>query len=458
METNNKKSLKWLWILIAVVLVIGVAAWCIYNAVQPNMGVAKTFKFSTVTALLTGIFLVSALGYLLGSISIKGISLGTAGVFLVAILFGYLCTLDGLKDIPVLSSFFIKDGTATLNTWYSKVVQNVGLVLFVASVGFIAGPNFFKNLKKNAKSFVLLGGIIILAGAACSVLFASIPGIGPEFSVGVLSGSLTTTPGFSAALEAAEGLDGNVDIITLGHAIAYPFGVIGVVLFVQLMPKILKVDMDKERELLKASAEEAHEEKKGLFTCDPFGITPFALAVVLGLILGSITIPLSGKGYAGPCFSLGTTGGVLIMALIFGHFGNIGGFSLKVNESTAKVFREFGLVLFLIGAGVSGGVSLVSEIGKSELGAMIVVYGLIGGAIITLVPMIVGFFFAKYVLKLSLLNSLGSITGGMTSTPALGTLINTAKTDDVAAAYASTYPIALVLIVLASQLIITLMA
>ena len=71
--------------------------------------------------------------------------------------------------------------------------------------------------------------------------------------------------------------------------------------------------------------------------------------------------------------------------------------------------------------------------------------------------MIVGFFFAKYVLKISLLNNLGSITGGMTSTPALGTLISTAGTDDVASAYASTYPIALVAVVLCSQFIITLM-
>ena len=144
------------------------------------------------------------------------------------------------------------------------------------------------------------------------------------------------------------------------------------------------------------------------------------------------------------------------MSLIFGHLGNVGKFSLKVTESTAKVFREFGLMLFLIGAGVSGGVSLVSEIGKSELGAMIVVYGLIGGVVMTIVPMIVGFLFAKYVLKLSLLNNLGSITGGMTSTPALGTLIGVAKTEDVAAAYAATYPIALIAVVLVSQFLIIL--
>ena len=64
--------------------------------------------------------------------------------------------------------------------------------------------------------------------------------------------------------------------------------------------------------------------------------------------------------------------------------------------------------------------------------------------------------FAKYVLKLSLLNNLGSITGGMTSTPALGTLIGVAKTEDVAAAYAATYPIALIAVVLVSQFLVIL--
>ena len=84
-------------------------------------------------------------------------------------------------------------------------------------------------------------------------------------------------------------------------------------------------------------------------------------------------------------------------------------------------------------------------------------YGFVAGMVMTLIPMVIGFLFAKKICKLPLLNNLGSITGGMTSTPALGTLIGVAGTDDVAAAYASTYPIALVLVVLASQLINTFM-
>jgi len=141
------------------------------------------------------------------------------------------------------------------------------------------------------------------------------------------------------------------------------------------------------------------------------------------------------------------------MSLILGHMGGIGKLSLKVDEHALKTLREFGLMLFLIGAGVEGGVELVEQIAASEYGIMLVVYGFIAGALMTLIPMVIGFLFAKKICKLPLLNNLGSITGGMTSTPALGTLIGVAGTEDVAGAYASTYPIALVLIVLASQLI-----
>ena len=72
----------------------------------------------------------------------------------------------------------------------------------------------------------------------------------------------------------------------------------------------------------------------------------------------------------------------------------------------------------------------------------------------TLIPMIIGFIFAKFLLKMPLLNNLGSITGGMTSTPALGTLISVSGTEDVANAYAATYPIALVSVVIVSQVLI----
>ena len=144
---------------------------------------------------------------------------------------------------------------------------------------------------------------------------------------------------------------------------------------------------------------------------------------------------------------LAAVGAILIAGLVLGHFGHMGRISLNVPTNVLKCLRELGLCFFLLGAGADAGAGFV-EILK-EQGVMLFVYG----ALMTLIPMFVGYFFANKVLKLSVFNSLGSICGGMTSTPALGTLIAVTGTDDVASAYAATYPIALIMVVLCCQFI-----
>ena len=398
------------------------------------------------------ILAVLFVGYALGRITIKGVSLGDAGVFIIALLFGALFCAEGGSIIP----------EAEMTNWghWLDLTETLGLILFVTSVGFIAGPKFFANMKKNFKSYVLLGLVIIIAGglaaAGCIFLGDKVFGYGAEtitdrdgfvaMIVGLLSGSLTSTPAFSAAkATVAPELQG---LVSVGHGIAYIFGVIGVVLFVQLIPKLTKADMDVERQKIAIPAKEDVKTKSlKLFQMDHMGICVFSLAAILGTFVGKIKIPLSTAGLDGTCFSLTTTGGCLLVALIIGHFGRVGKVSLMPAESTLKLFRELGLVLFLAGAGIPGGQEFVAN-----FNAMYFVYGII----MTVVPMIIGYLFAKYVLKLSLLNNLGSLTGGMTSTPALGTLIGTAGTEDVAAAYAATYPIALIAVVLVSQFLIIL--
>ncbi len=365
------------------------------------------------------VFLVAVIGYLVGSIKIRGVELGTAGVLLVALVFGHF-------------GFEVPD-----------LVRELGLICFVTSVGFIAGPKFFRNFKINARSYILLGAIIIIIGALTTIGIIEIAGVPSDVSVGMMAGALTSTPGLAAAIDATGSANASV-----GYGIAYPFGVVGVVLFVQLVPKFLKTDMAAERARFEAAQnvgdEEFHKTKKEeLFYADSMGFFPFALAIVLGIILAKIVIPLPG----GAEFSLGTSGGPLIAGLILGHFGKIGRLSMKVEKHVLECLREFGLALFLIGAGVEAGAGFV-EILREE-GLVLFIYG----ALITLIPMFVGYFFAAKVLKLSLFNSLGSICGGMTSTPALGTLIRVTETDDVASAYAATYPVALVFVVLGCQFI-----
>lgn len=396
------------------------------------------WSVSGVTFFIFCVFAIAAVGYALGRITIKGVSLGTAGVFIVALLFGcfFYNSLGG--QLMVGGETFVSDAL--------KSIENLGLMFFVTAVGFIAGPSFVGNFKKNFKSYVLLGLIIIIAGGltcvACDVIGRNFSDLSAEehtaMLVGLMSGSLTSTPAFSAAKETVGSAELE-NIVSVGHGIAYLFGVIGVVLFVQLVPKFVKADMAKERELIKvAPSKKSSSKVSKLITMDEFGIMPFAVAVILGVLVGSIKF---GN------FSLTTTGGCLLVSLIFGHFSRIGRISITPEASTLKVFRELGLMLFLIGAGVAGGASFVQY-----FEAIYFVYGIL----MTIIPMIIGFFFAKYVLKLSLLNNLGSITGGMTSTPALGTLINVSGTEDVANSYAATYPVALVAVVLISQLIILL--
>ena len=411
-------------------------------------------SISNISTLLLVIFSVLLVGYLLGRITIKGISLGDAGVFIIALLCGALFfEVNGAGALVFDASTKPYDFSTGLS-----IIESLGLILFVTSVGFIAGPKFFGNFKRNFKSYVLLGLIIILAGALAAIgciYLGDLIGYGSSITnrdgfvamiVGLLSGSLTSTPAFSAAKAtvAAE----YTGLVSVGHGIAYIFGVIGVVLFVQLVPKLSKANMEEERaKLTVAKTEEKKEYTKKLFFIDHMGIAGFALAAVLGAFIGQIKIPLSSQGFSGTCFSLTTTGGCLLVSLILGHFGRFGRVSIMPSQSTLKLFRELGLVLFLVGAGIPGGAEFVANFDP-----MYFVYGIL----MTIIPLIIGFIFAKYVLKLSLLNNLGSITGGMTSTPALGTLISTAGTEDVAAAYAATYPIALIAVVLASQFIVIL--
>jgi AspT/YidE/YbjL antiporter-like protein len=476
------------------------------------------------------------LGLLLGRITIKGVSLGASGVFIIALIYG------ALFSGHISSTVSQKDNgkAVDISSNALKIIENIGLILFIGSVGFISGPKFFSNLKKNFKSYILSGLFIILvATLTCVVCFyigkSSASDVG-EFNaiiVGIFSGALTSTPAFSAAKSTAD--TKYESAVTVGHGIAYLFGVIGVVLFVQIVPKILGVNMDIERALIggehiekrigtektdhplniaksedkkdhknkidmnkeeekrieydpkrivteqiestnrqvnssteaeneshpESNGNEEKEEKedkedkddkqnkgKDMFILDKYGLCVYSFGSILGIFIGAIRIPLSSKLLDGTTFSFTTTGGVLITTLVLGHYGHICCLSLEINKKILEVFRELGLILFLLGTGIAGGAKFIEY-----FKAVYFIYGII----MTLVPLILGFIFCKFALKLCLLNNLGSLTGGMTSTPALGTLISVAQTDHVGGAYAATYPIALISIVLASQFMVLLM-
>ncbi len=164
-------------------------------------------------------FLIVALGIALGKVSIKGISLDISAVIFVALVFGHF----GVK-IP-------------------EIFQKLGLILFMFSVGIQAGPGFFESFKKTGKVLIGLAFMVIVSGALVTILMAHLLDIDFKLAVGLFTGALTSTSGLAAAIEST-----NSSLSSIGFGIAYPFGVIGVILFARLSPKIFGVSIKKEEE------------------------------------------------------------------------------------------------------------------------------------------------------------------------------------------------------------------
>jgi putative transport protein len=170
-----------------------------------------------------------------------------------------------------------------------------------------------------------------------------------------------------------------------------------------------------------------------------------AIGLGLGILLGMVPIPFGEK-----TIHLGLSGGPLIMALILGHYGKVGGLVGYIPRPTRILLQEMGLVFFLADAGIKGGASMMESI--MQEGA--VVFGV--GAIITLIPLLVGFLTAKYVFKMSIFQNLGGVCGAMTSTPALGAIISKTPRQSPIISYATVYPVAVILMAFLSTLLIQL--
>jgi putative transport protein len=161
-----------------------------------------------------------------------------------------------------------------------------------------------------------------------------------------------------------------------------------------------------------------------------------AIGIFLGLLLGWYEFTLPG----GASFRLGLAGGPLLVSLVLSHFGRIGDLTIRIHRGAKYLLRQLGLVLFLAGAGVEAGASLDSVLLESGFTL------LAAGAMVTLVSVLAGFLANRYLFKHDLLSSLGAVCGGMTSTPALGSLSEMSTRNEPVLAYTGVYPVALVLI------------
>lgn len=163
------------------------------------------------------IFLIVALGFMLGRIKVMGLSLDVSAVIFIALAFGHWGV-----TIP-------------------KALGNFGLVLFIFTIGIQAGPGFFHSFRSKGKTLILITLLIIASACLTGIGMKYAFGIDTPSLVGLIAGSLTSTPGLAVAIDSTQS-----PLASIAYGIAYPFGVIGVILFVKLLPKILRIDLEQE--------------------------------------------------------------------------------------------------------------------------------------------------------------------------------------------------------------------
>lgn len=515
------------------------------------------------------LFLIVALGFMLGRIKIKGLSLDVSAVIFIALLFGHFGVV-----IP-------------------KELGNFGLVLFIFTIGIQAGPGFFDSFRSKGKTLIIITMLIICSAALTAVGLKYAFDIDTPSVVGLIAGALTSTPGLAVAIDSTHS-----PLASIAYGIAYPFGVIGVILFVKLLPRIMHIDLDKEarrlekerrsqfpelstcifrvtnaavcgRSLMQINARamtgavisrHKHGELISIPTAQTvlhkddyiqavgsedslnqlavlvgereegelplvdtqeiesllltkkdminkqlgelnlmknFGCTvtrvrrsgidlspspdlalkfgdklmvvgekdgikgvarllgnnakqlsdtdffPIAMGIVLGVLFGKLNISFSDT----LSFSPGLTGGILMVALFLSAVGKTGPIIWSMSGSANHLLRQLGLLLFLAEVGTSAGTNLVATFQESGW----LLFGV--GAAITLVPMLVAALVGLLVFKISILDLLGTITGGMTSTPGLAAADSMTDSNIPSVAYATVYPIAMVFLILFIQII-----
>ena len=183
------------------------------------------------------IALVITLGIMLGKLKFRGISLGITWILFVGI---------------ALSHFGM-----SINDEVRHFAQEFGLILFVFTIGLQVGPSFFSSFKQGGMQLVACAVAVVLLGVLTAGVLHLTTGVPIPTMVGILSGAVTNTPGLGAAQAAYADASGIQDpTIALGYAVAYPLGVVGIILSLIAMRFALRVKFEKENEDLAALSQE----------------------------------------------------------------------------------------------------------------------------------------------------------------------------------------------------------
>ena len=188
---------------------------------------------------------VIGMGLMLGKLKVKGITLGVTWILFVGILVSHF----GFRSDPGILNF----------------VKEFGLILFVFSIGLQVGPGFFHSFRSGGLKLNMLALGNVLLAVLVTWLLAHFTGESLPNMVGVMSGAVTNTPGLGAAQQTVIDVAGDTAAsasMTSAYAVAYPLGVLGVILVLLILKPLLKIDLKKERAALEEEEESGNHARR----------------------------------------------------------------------------------------------------------------------------------------------------------------------------------------------------
>lgn len=370
-------------------------------------------------------------GLLLGKIKIANVSLGITWVLFVGI---------------ALSACGV-----SLNHDMLHIIKEFGLILFVVAVGLQVGPGFFRSFKKGGLAMNLMALANVALGVLITVIIAKVANQDLADMAGVYTGAITNTPGLSAAQQAVNdmGIEGGADRLAAGYAVAYPLAVVGMIMTCILLRPLCRIDLKNEPSIEESLEPKAEKQATPTSQRHKVNLIPIFVIIALGIIVGSIPIPV---GMKAP-IKLGLAGGPLVVAIIGSWLGvKKNWFTTEFTESHGVwMLREVGIALFLAGVGLSAGGQFVDTVQEHY---MWVVYGIL----ITMIPPVVVGLFGRLVLKVNYYTLMGFIGGSHTDPPTLA-FANTVAPEGCKLpnmGYATVYPLTMFLRIFTAQLLVLL--
>lgn len=364
-------------------------------------------------------------GLLCDRIKICGVKLGVTWILFVGIFLGQM--------------------GFTLDAETCHFVKEFGLILFVYSIGLEVGPHFFSSFKSGGVTLNLLATAIILLGSCTAYAIHLITGEDLYAMTGVLYGAVTNTPGLGAAQQTFSDLNEGLNNarFACGYAVAYPMGVLGIILSIIFIRIVFRISLDKEQ---KHDTKIDHEARTAVAQkIESPDVAPLFLGIMLGVLLGSI--PIFFPGISVPV-KLGLAGGPLIVSILISYLGAKAGIRSSISPSANMMMRQVGICLFIAAVGISAGDGFIQTI--LDGGYWWILYAFI----ITVLPILIVAVFARLVLHTNYFALIGMISGALTDPPALAYSNTICESDESSVAYSAVYPLSMFLRIIIAQVLV----